>query len=108
MNPSGEIIIFRGVAKRVDKRMRSRCLWSVTKVRQWNGAVSADREHLEWFKEVIYAQRHAPASRETILMSIGVGSALDEVRERMVSMWNRRPLGSSTVGCSYTKAGRER
>ena len=36
-------------------------------------------------------------------MPIGVGSALDEVKERMVSNVERRQLGLSSVGSSPTR-----
>ena len=82
----------------VNKRMPPRCLRNTTTVMLWNGAVSTDREHLEGFKKVVYTRQEQVCdvlqwSRETIPMSIGVGSALDEVKSAWYPMWNRRQLG---------------
>ena len=87
----------------VNKRMPVRCLRNMTTVMLttvmlWNGVVSADREHLEGFKKVVYTRQEQVCdvlqwSRETIPVSIGVGSALDEVKSAWYPMWNRRQLG---------------
>ena len=37
--------------------MRPRYLGSMMTVRLGDGAVSVDQEHLEWFKEVVYARQ---------------------------------------------------
>ena len=57
--------------------------------------MSTDREHLEGFKEVVYTR--GPASREMIPTSICAGSALDEVKERVVSI--EEPLTARVEQC---------
>ena len=81
-----------------NKRMRARCLRSMTTVRLWNGAVSTDREHLEGLKKVVYTRQERVCDVLQRVVKRSLRRLVWEVhwmksKSAWYPMWNRRQLG---------------